>query len=194
MYHTSLHDEKMWLLQVAEGDQKAFRILFDQYHQRLGLHIFRLTKSHEMAEEIVLDVFLKIWINRASLAEIQNFQAYLYVMSKNHALNSLKKLAIERIATAELELADSQTHFDESPDDNERYLLIDEAIDHLPPQQQKVYLLSRHGLLKQSQIAEELNLSKETVKKYLKIASESIRCYIRKKLVSSLPAVLLYFF
>ena len=193
MSHASLYDEKVRLLQVAEGSEKAFRVLFDQHHHRLGLHIFRLTKSHELAEEIVQDVFLKIWINRTALTEVQNFQAYLYVMSKNHALNCLKKMAHERMATTELEFADYYVQNDDPAEENERYLLIDEAIDHLPPQQQKVYLLSRHGRLKQSQIASELNLSRETVKKYLKISSESISGYIRKKLIASSLMVILYF-
>jgi len=193
MSYAPLQNEKAWLLQVAEGDEKAFRFLFNQYHHRLGLHIFRLTKSYELAEEIVQDVFLKIWMNRSALADVENFQAYLYVMSKNHALNCLKKIAHEKMTTTELELADHHFQNEEPGEENERYLLIDEAIDHLPPQQQKVYLLSRHGRLKQSQIATELNLSRETVKKYLKISSESISGYIRKKLISSSLMVILYF-
>ena len=194
MYNLSRHDEGALLLQVAEGSERAFRILFDQHHQRLGVHIYRLTKSQEMAEEIVQDVFLKVWINKAALAEVQNFQAYLYVMSKNHALNCLKKIAHDRVLITELEEITYQMPDEESSEDHERYLLIDEAIDHLPRQQQKVYLLSRHGRLKQAQIADELQLSRETVKKYLKIASESVSCYIRKKLKSNSLIIFLYFF
>ena len=189
MYYQSQADERALLLLVAEGNERAFRLLFDNHHQRLGAHIFHLTKSHEMAEEVVQDVFLKIWTNRGSLSEVQNFHAYLYVISKNHALNCLKKLARERIDMAELELHEHILLSEDSTDDNSRYLLIDEAIDQLPPQQQRVYLMSRHDRFKQSQIAEELNLSRETVKKYLKIASESITGYIRKKLISSSLAV-----
>jgi RNA polymerase sigma-70 factor (family 1) len=187
-----LYDEKSCLLQVAEGSEKAFRTLFNQYHQRLGSHISHLTKSTELAEEIVQDVFLKIWMNRDALAEVQNFSAYLYILSRNHALNCLKKVAQERIATTGLEQVGYQLRFEEPAAEDVRHVLLDEAIDHLPPQQKKVYLLSRHGRLTQSQIAEELSLSPETVKKYLKISSGSIHSYIHKLLIVNVIIIFMY--
>lgn len=188
-----LYEENEVLRQVAHGDEKAFRFLFNKYHQKLGAHILRLTRSHEMAEEIVQDVFLKIWINRESLTGVQNFQAYLYVMSKNHALNCLKKVASEKMVATDFDEVGFDIENEDSGEDNDRYILIDEAIDHLPPQQRQVYLLSRHERLRYTEIAARLNLSKETVKKYLQISSESIRSYIHKKLVISLLIFLLYF-
>lgn len=189
-----LYEENEVLRHVANGDERAFRILFNRHHQKLAMHIFRLTQSHEMAEEIVQDVFLKIWVNRESLIEVQNFQAFLYVMSKNHALNCLKKVALERTVTTDLEEVVYDVEMEETGEDNDRYVLIDEAIDRLPPQQRQVYLLSRHERLRYSEIAVRLNLSRETVKKYLQISSESITSYIRKKLVINMLIIILYFF
>lgn len=174
--------EKELLLRVAESDEPAFRQLFNRYHQQLGAHLVRITESAEMAEEIVLDVFLKIWMNRETLPEVRDFRAYLFIVSRNHALNCLKKkareLALRRRFEKELTNAPAGGHAQEEA----YYTLIDNAIDQLPSQQQKVYLLSRHHRLKYSEIAAELHLSRETVKKYLQFAVAFIRSHVRKHL------------
>ncbi|MGV3557246.1 RNA polymerase sigma factor [Larkinella arboricola] len=191
-YLSPLHQEHEVLGRIAQGDEKAFAALFDHYHQRLGIHIYRITKSTELAEEIVHDVFLKIWLNRELLSEIENFQAYLFVLSKNAALNGLKKLANEQARTTELDA--DQLQIAETIEDDYRYLLIDEAIDRLPFQQRQVYLLSRHERLSYAEIAERMSLSRETVKKYLQLSTESISSYIRKRLVISiLPLIQIFF-
>jgi len=190
----SIIDEDNELLrQVVLGDEKAFRIVFNKYHNRLGSHLFRITKSHELAQEVVQDIFLKIWMNRAGLSGVRNFKAYLYVMSKNHALNCLQNNALEKTLTTSLEdNQDFQT--DDITEENEKYRLIDEAIDRLPPQQKQVYLMSRHERLNYNEIAARLSLSRETVKKYLQIASESITSCIRKKLIISIVFFICFLF
>jgi len=194
MSELPLIDEDNALLRlIALGDERAFRIVFNKYHNRLGAHLFRITRSHELAQEVVQDIFLKIWMNRQQLAEVRNFKAYLYVMSKNHALNCLKQSVLEKTLTSCLE-ENEDFQADDSFEENEHYMLIDEAIDHLPPQQRQVYLMSRHERLKYAEIATRLSLSRETVKKYLKIASESITSYVRKKLIVSVLIFSLFLF
>lgn len=179
--------EKELLQQVSAGDEHAFTQLFHTYHQQLAAHIFRLTESVELAEEIVQDVFLKIWISREALSGVKNFRAYLFVVSKNHALNCLKKLAKERALKKEWEkdfaTVSSAGVLAGKQDDSKYYSLIDEAIDQLPPQQKKVYLLSRHRRLRYTEIAEHLHLSRETVKKYLQLAVGSVSTYIRDRMI-----------
>jgi RNA polymerase sigma factor (sigma-70 family) len=175
------HHEKQLLLAVADGDEQAFRRLFTAHHQLLGVHIHRITNSADLAEEVVQDVFLKIWMTRESLTNVHDFKAYLFVISKNHAINCLKKLAKERIEIKKLEESSINQLMPEA-NDNMYYNLLDEAIDQLPLQQQKVYLLSRHKRLKYAEIADQLKLSRETVKKYLQIATASITDYVRTHL------------
>lgn len=181
MLHSSFINEKALLMQVAEGDEQAFCELFNLYHQQLCNHIFRLTDSVELAEEIVSDVYLKIWMNHEVLTSVQNFRAYLYVVSKNHALNCLKKLIKERKLKQKWEEDNQESETDESSFSG-YYGLLDEAIDHLAPQQKKAYLLSRHERLKYSEIAEQMDISRETVKKYLQLAVISITEYVQKNM------------
>ena len=180
MFEITHADERALLMQVASGDEIAFRQLFMMHHQQLGGHMLRITNSIELAEEVVQDVFVKIWFTRESLVRVDNFKAYLFVISKNHALNCLKKLAKERAMIRQLEDADRPNL--EVVGTDMYYNLLDEAIDQLPPQQQKVYLLSRHGRLKYTEIADQLELSRETVKKYLQIATVSITEYVHEHL------------
>jgi RNA polymerase sigma-70 factor (ECF subfamily) len=182
MFDIAQLNESELLVQVASGNEQAFRKLFMMYHQQLGVHMLRITNSTELAEEVVQDVFLKIWLTRESLVGVDNFKAYLFVISKNHALNCLKKLAKERVLVKHLEDGDLRIMIPEVADTDMYYNLLDEAIDHLPPQQQKVYLLSRHNRLKYAEIADQLELSRETVKKYLQIATVSITEYVHEHL------------
>ncbi|MBD1384582.1 sigma-70 family RNA polymerase sigma factor [Mucilaginibacter rigui] len=182
--------EKELLLKVANGDEHAFSELFNTHHQLLGTHIYRITDSVELAEEVVQDVFLKIWMSRETLTNVQNFRAYLFVISKNHALNCLRKVAKERIHQKTLEKNALSITPDDSPGLAGYYSLLDEAIDHLPPQQQKVYLLSRHNRLKYDEIARQMGLSRETVKKYLQGATHSITSFVQSNIDISAMIIL----
>ena len=187
--------EKELLLKVANGDEHAFSELFNAHHQLLGAHIYRITDSVELAEEVVQDVFLKIWMSRETLTAVQNFRAYLFVISKNHALNCLRKLAKERIHQKTIEENAMAITPEDNPGLEDYYSLLDEAIDHLPPQQQKVYLLSRHNRLKYDEIASQMGLSRETVKKYLQGATHSITSFVQSNIdISAMILLVTAFF
>ena len=174
------------LIMVAAGNELALKQLFLKYHQQLGTHIFRITNSMELAEEIVQDVFLKIWMNREALSEVHNFKAYLFVISKNHTLNCLRKLSRERHHLNICEENYTMSLTADNGDLNSYHNILDQAIDRLPPQQQRVYLLSRHERLRYAEVANRMNISHESVKKYLKIANASIIAFVKTNLYSVL--------
>lgn len=170
---------------IVTGDEQAFRKLYMLYHQLLRIHIFRLTESMELADEIVQDVFLKIWNSRETLEGIINFKGYLFVVSKNYAISFLRKHIRETILHQKWESEEVEAFREENVDEisnNYYYGLLDEGIDQLPPQQKKVYLLSRHEHLKYVEIAHQLGISRETVKKYLQLATTSITLYVQKNI------------
>ncbi|WP_018626198.1 RNA polymerase sigma-70 factor [Niabella aurantiaca] len=172
------NEDKKLLTEIAAGREQAFRHLFNKYHQRVGSYIVQITGSRELAEEVVQDVFLKLWMNRSTLETVNNIDAYLFVLAKNHALNYLRKLARELKQQEKWKKDPSAAPAADDLPENAYYRQLDEAIDQLPPQQKKVYLLSRHQRLKYAEIAQELNLSRETVKSYLRIATASITAYM----------------
>lgn len=171
---------QLMLEKVAAGDSAAFRQLFYAYHQRLGSYIFRITESRELTQEIVQDVFLKIWINRAHLEVVGSFESYLFVAARHHALNYLKKLAREKHRQQEwLRSFSGEAEPMEGGEDAGPEALIEQAIALLPPQQKKVYQLSREQGLQQKDIARELNISLETVKKHMVLAIRSLKDFVR---------------
>ncbi|MEO8413695.1 MAG: RNA polymerase sigma-70 factor [Ginsengibacter sp.] len=169
------------LLKVAGGDEIAFSELFKTYYNLLGDFIMRVTESEPLTQEIVQDVFLKIWINRSALAEIHCFKAYLIVVARNHALNSLKQIAREKSRKKEwVDTVLHQASYEaEEPPSIDHFRLVDEAVALLPPQQKKVYTLSRTHGMKHAEIARELNISLETVKKHMVLSLSFLKNKLR---------------
>jgi len=168
------------LPKVATGDSEAFKVLYHQYRHRLYGFLYQLTKSHSVSEDLLQDTFLRIWEDRARLAEIKDFKAYVFTMVKHRALNSLKRIGKEELLIRQMAL-DPEAE-DWGTESNVRYnelkRNIDRVVRQLPPQQRTVYQMSREQGLRQEEISERLNVTVTTVKKHLTL---SLR-YIRKNL------------
>lgn len=178
-------DERSLVLSVAADDQKAFAILFEYYRNRIYTVAFTLTDSKQAAEEIVQDVFVKVWLKRKELPAVEKFSAWLFVMARNMIFSFLRSEAAkakkQRHAGADLLLSGSpQEALDKLGEKELRHLLL-QAVDQLSAQQKQVYLLSKEAGMKQQEIAEQLNIAPQTVKKHLQYAMRSIRAYILSK-------------
>lgn len=176
----SVHNEYNLLEQVAKGDQQAFEDLFHAYSQQLAEYVLRLTESMEMTEDIVQDVFIKIWMKREELPSLRNFTHYLFILSRNHTFNCLRKKANQEVRHQEWARQFEQESHGSPATGGDYTALIETAVTRLPPQQQKVYLLSRHQHLKHEEIAAQLGISVETSKKHIKLALRSITQYVRQ--------------
>lgn len=174
--------EKELLCLVAKGDEAAFTHLFNAYHQQLGAYIYRLTESFSLTQEIVQDVFLRIWLRRIAIRDIDRFDAYLFTAARNHTFNCLRKIARERSSKLRWATTLSEEpvyEMDAGADPAIGYrAMLDEAVERLPLQQKKVYLLHRRQGLSHAEIARRLDLSVETVKKHMTLALRSIRNYL----------------
>lgn len=181
MHPSAPHNEKELLIRASAGDENAFAHLFYAYHNKLGAFIQRLTGSPVITEEIVQDIFVKIWIKRESLASVERFGPYIYVLSRNHTINCLRQIAREDLRSREVirNFQILQTPGLQPDLTSGYYQLLDEAVEELPPQQQRAYILSKRERLKYEEIAQQMQISHETVKKYLKLAIRSVTRYIR---------------
>ena len=172
-----LPNEHVLLAKIAGGDQRAFKELFEWYARPLGEFVLKLTHSNLITEEIVQDAFVKIWLRRETLTAIENFSSYLYILCRNHTFAVLKKMATEKanhLLVEEHILDELETDEYDNPAEEYRQL-IDDAVTRLPAQQQKAYMLSRYQRMKHEEIAKELGLSPETVKKHIQLAVQFIR-------------------
>ncbi|HEV8083954.1 MAG TPA: sigma-70 family RNA polymerase sigma factor [Chitinophagaceae bacterium] len=192
MFVKDLHNEENILAHVSEGNESAFRLLVQHYTLQLAPYILKFARSKEKTEEIIQDVFLQIWMSREALSNISNFRSYLFVVSRNHALNSIRNSLREEKRHRRWVNESSDVSKYEMEDHLPDLSIIEEAIKQLPPQQQRVWLLSRRHGKKYKEIAEEISISKETVKKYIQYANCSIATFLKKRL--DLIVVLTLFF
>jgi len=176
----NLTDEKELLLLVSNGNAKAFGRLFHAYSPKVYAYALKLVKSDTLAEEIVQEVFVKIWNLESQLTEIENLDAYLRVTTRNHTLKLLRRMALE-IKTSKT----MAENYDDSHNETEEYIIfkesaqiLNQAIDKLPPQQKLVYQLCQQEGLKYEEAAARLNLSKLTVKTHMQHALRFLRNYI----------------
>ena len=172
-----LHNESELLSEVANGDTLAFRCLYEFYKNKLYGYSFSLTKSHVQSEDILQEVFLKIWLNKEELVKIDSFNAYLFSMVKYRVFNILKQShhqnVISRELTTDVPVVDNST--EKSIDYSQLLTKVHTIIGKLPPQQKNVYRLSRDCGMKQKEIADRMGITVTTVKKHLTLALQFIR-------------------
>ena len=178
-----LPNEKKLFARIAENDEEAFTIVFHHYNRRIYPFVLKMIKSEVMAEEIVQEVFMKLWSKRETLAEIKSPQSFIFTMATNRTLDYLKKLSNESRMIKEIGKAMGQlrnNEIEEWFDGKGSEYLIYEAINALPPQRQLVYKLSRQHGKSYKEIGQELNISPKTVQAHLVEAIRSIKEYLQK--------------
>lgn len=189
----SIHNESDLLKEVQKGNERAFEEIFMAYHQQLAAYVMMLTESRELSEEIIQDVFIKIWNGRENIHQIGKFTAYLFILTRNYTLNALRKIAVERERALNYTklVANDEVQADiEQQLEPDFHLLIDKAVVQLPPQQKKVFVLRMQGL-KNQQIASEMQISPASVKKYQQWALKSVINYVR---IFTTSLILILFF
>jgi RNA polymerase sigma-70 factor (family 1) len=180
-------DDKQLLKKIAEADYVAFRELFDAYHNLVFTYALSYVKFVDTAEDIVQEVFIKIWANREALTEVENFGGYIRVLTINKTKDELKKAAVS-IRNEQESLKDwSELDFATEQNIISKHSgsYIDMLIDRLPKQQKLVYRMFYVDGLKQKEIAKELNISPLTVKVHLREALKTLKSILNTK--GSLP-------
>ena len=164
---------------VSIGDEKAFRVLFDHYRDRFYYVALKMTGLEDVSEETAQEAFIQIWKQRTSLAEVENPDAYFFTILYRQVYQFYKKRAVEK--KLKMAIADSplsKNYTDEAVLAKESERLINGAVSRLPPQQQTVFKLSKQEGLTREQIAEQMNISPNTVRNHLGEAMKSIRTYL----------------
>ena len=176
----NLNTDRILLQHVANGDKAAFRQLFDLYKLRLYSFVLQMTHSKVDAEEIVQDVFAKLWEIRTDLVQVDYPGKYIYTIARNKTLNHLAKLARDRQLLQQVWLnmsqADNSTEAILQAQESQR--LIGEAINRLSLQRQTIFRLSREQGLTHEEIAVHLGLSKSRVKNILVEILKHIKDYL----------------
>jgi RNA polymerase sigma-70 factor (family 1) len=172
------YDEKALLVQVAQGDEDAFGALFHHYRHKILYFSWRFLQSDSRAQDVVQEIFLKVWLSREQLGDIKNFKAWLTAITRNHIYNALRRLAVEESFLTDLSARAVPQEENTAPNElafQELQYALQKAVSNLTPQQKKIFELSRVEGLKHEQIAEKLEISRDTVKKHMTDALRHIR-------------------
>jgi len=173
-------DEKLLFRIKTNDDYKAFEILFKRYYEYLCMQSFALSRCEQKSEEIVSELFYKIWKNRKDLTIAANLKYYLHRSARNRTIDHLRKYRHEKnfsdvTLPAYVARDPDPEHYTIGEDCRKH---IKRAIGKLPPQARKVFLMSREEGKKYQEIAEELGLSIKTIETHMRRAL----IFLRKEL------------
>jgi len=174
--------EEFWLLQQAgEGSRQAYAALYHFFLPKLYQYIYNIIRSKEDTEEILQDIFLKLWEKKEELKNVRSLNSYLFRIAHNKLMNLYDHQKVEQKAMNYVYL-----HAEESgatTEDNYIYKQYNEAaqlaLSSLPPKRRQVFEMSTQQDLSLDEIAAELQISKSMVKKQLYSANRHIKEYLQ---------------
>ena len=176
--------------ELKNGSEKAFETIYSMYFKRLYAYSLRFTKSSEDAEEIVQDVFLRLWNMRDHIHQEETLRSLLFILSKHYLIDSFHKTINSIVYEDYLDWRDKL--LEENSFNHLEYKEfvagIRELLKKLPVTQREVIELSRLEQLSNKEIAERLSLSEQTVKNQLSIGLKAFR-----KILDSSPLLLLLY-
>ncbi len=162
---------------LKQHDKEAFNLLFYMHAEKIFKFSLTFFNSEVEAEEIVQEVFLKIWLKRNKITDPSTFNAYIYTIAKNLIFNNLKKNVYKK---------KYESYYYSNPqatlNDTENEVIYEEtkqriecALDQLPKKRKQVFLLSRQEGLKNKEIAERLDISIKTVETHMSLSLKYLR-------------------
>lgn len=175
------YDDEALILSLKAGNQQAFSVLYRRYAHKVGKIAMKYFKSKDLSEEIVQEVFTRVWENRAGLDAHASFSNYLYTVTKNLVLNKIRKFFNEKKYLSYLSRQICFSH-NKTEDvvifsDLERFST--ELIESLPPQRRRIFKMSREEKMSNQEIANSLGLSKRTVENQITRAMKYLKGYLK---------------
>jgi RNA polymerase sigma-70 factor (family 1) len=174
-----LLNEKELLRQIANGNEVAFREVYDFYRITVYSFAYSLTHTDTMAEEITQEVFIKVWEKREQLIKIDYFSTWIRTIARNAVYSFFRRTTIEKRVLSQIT---SDEEDDSTPQDSlelrEMEQQIRSAFDQLTPQQRTIYRLNREEAKSYAEIAALLNISHHTVKYHLTNINRQLRSTI----------------
>ncbi|MGQ7869524.1 RNA polymerase sigma factor [Sunxiuqinia sp. sy24] len=191
MKNQELNIEKQLIRDLKEGHAKAFDQLFTKYGKRLFFFSLGYLKSEFEAEEVVQEVFYKIWKNRKSVNPDLSFKAYLFKIAFNHIQELFQKLNLQKAYQHEIinTAIVSSNELDSRTNYQSLLELVNKLIDQLPPRQKEILIRKRQHGQAINEIAKELNISSKTVENHITEALKKLK----KGLSAENTSGLLYF-
>lgn len=189
-------DEKELLIRISMNDERAFRQLFDLYRDNIYTTIIRITGLDWLAEEVVLDSFLKVWLKRSELPQVSNFGGWLYTIASRLAINALKDISRHRVHQEDIRVSGLSGNLPSGEallEVKEYQDMLREAVQSLSGRQLETWKLIRERGLKRNEAARLMQVSPETIKYHFELAMKNVRTFCMARLEGTAWIVVMLF-
>lgn len=183
------YNEKELLFRIAEGDENAFAALFNLYSTPLSLIALRMLHDEPAKQEVMQEVFIKLWLNRDRLKDVQHPGAWLRKITIHECLQHLRKTSLYNNKLDDLE--QDSASFNQALHTisvKEIQQAVKHALQIMPPQRRAIYQLSREKGMTTKEIAAHLGLSDGYVRNALSAALQTIRGLLPESVL--LPSII----
>lgn len=177
-------DQTDLLHRISQNDEHAFSELYRVYQPGLRDFFRRYVHADTLADDLCQELFIKLWDNRRQLAGIRAFRPYLYVIARNLALNSLKRIAVSQRAMGELlrHYPVQQEATEQTVIDREYRMLLNQALARLPRRSREIFALCREQGKSYDEAASALGISRNAIKNHMVSTLKVLRSFAEKQL------------
>ncbi|RWU08160.1 RNA polymerase sigma factor [Pedobacter chitinilyticus] len=180
---TAVANDSELLVALKQGDHRAFHQIYDLYKIELGLRILRMVRSSELAEELLQDLFLRLWNSRDRINIETSLRAYLYQVAKNMVIDLMRRATREQQIYSQIIAASTELyeHVEQALFQKENHAMLQRAIDQLPPQRRKIFVHCKLEGMSYKEVAELYQVSTTTVNDHIQKSMHTIREYLLKR-------------
>lgn len=165
----------LFIEKTKHKKEDVFRKIFDDLYQTLCVFASNFLKDDLLAADVVQDIFVKLWERYPTLEDDFNVKSYLYTAVRHQCLNLLRD---KKEFTNEFELCENEEFYKDILIERESYRIFYNAVDSLPEQTRRIIYLSIDGL-KNSEIANQLNVSESDIHRLKKLAYKKMRIILK---------------
>lgn len=173
------YNEPVLLSKLREGDQRAFKRLYDHFKMGLANSLVRVLRDDELAKDVLQELFIRIWNNRETIDPQLSFKAYLYRIAQNLVVDYYRKAARDKSLQAlMLQEEGWYSHVEEQLDKKENAAMLHALLQKLPEQQRRAYVLHKIEEKSHQEISEIMQISASTVNKHIHYAHRFVKAQL----------------
>ncbi|ATP59048.1 RNA polymerase sigma-70 factor [Pedobacter ginsengisoli] len=188
----SLLSDQELRTKLVFGDEYAFAEFYERYSAGILGFVKKFVHSADLSEDLTQEIFIKIWQCRSKLADVQSLKAYLYIVARNHTLNSLKKAFRSEVAMSEVvnSFVEERNCTEDELLSKEYYDYLHNALAQLSPRSREIFKLCREQGKSYDEVATALGISRNAVKNHMVASMKILRTAVEKDLGISLGVIL----
>lgn len=183
-------NDQLLVRDIKNNNVSGFDALYWKYHSAVYTNIIKLVKDRDTAKDILQDVFIALWVKRSTLDPGVNIAGWLFTTSYRKCIDHLRHRVAAPFFTGELNIADELPDYRKEREQESRFRLVQQAVSRLSPQKRRVFELCKLKGKTYEETAQELNISKHTVKEYLTAAMAFVKDYIHAQSPQSMISLL----